>query len=29
VLFVCILFMDVEKYLPQIREALGKEGAAA
>lgn len=25
VLFVCVLLMDVEKYLPQIHEALGKE----
>lgn len=29
VLFVCIIFMDVEKYLPQIREALGKKEMAA
>ncbi|MGN0299072.1 MAG: MFS transporter [Lachnospiraceae bacterium] len=25
VLFICVLMMDVEKYLPQIHEALGKE----
>ena len=29
ILFVCIIFMDVEKYLPQIREALGKKEMAA
>lgn len=25
VLFICVLLMDVEKYMPQIHEALGKE----
>lgn len=25
ILFVCILFMDVEKYLPEIRKALGEK----
>ena len=25
ILLICVLMMDVEKYLPEIRESLGKE----